>query len=406
MISHKKPAFAGFLCDIPEGEVVLRFIHTADWHLGRLFHGQHLTGEQSYLLDDFLRMVTDSRAEAVLIAGDIYDRAVPPTEAVELFDEVLARLLLEKKVQVFFIAGNHDSAQRLGFASRILDKQGLFVRGQLETDLQPFILQDQFGPVYFQLYPYMEPALVRAVFGREELMDFDTATGYVIAAGRKKIPARARCVAVAHAFIAGGQTTESERPLLVGGSSNVSPEYFRGYSYTALGHLHNPQQAGAASIRYSGSLMKYSFAEADQQKGLSVVELDGAGSTNVEFLPLVPKHDVCRVRGYFDEILSDRERYPKTEDYMLVELLDTEAILDVHGKLADVYPNLMQIDRPNLNRGGELKAPDHLRRNKSEAELFRDFFTEMTGEAMNAEQDKVLMESMEEIFRAMREGKA
>ena len=152
--------------------------------------------------------------------------------------------------------------------------------------------------------------------------------------------------------------------------------------------------------------MKYSFAEAGQQKGLSVVELDREGRTSIEFLPLVPKHDVCRVRGYFDEILSNRERYPKTEDYMLVELLDTEAILDVHGKLADVYPNLMQIDRPNLNRGGELKNPDQLRRNKSEVEIFQDFFTEMTGEVMDDAQDKVLRDSMEEIFRAMREGKA
>ena len=313
----------------------MRFIHTADWHIGRLFCGRHLTEDQSWLLDEFLKLVADSRVDAVVIAGDIYDRAVPPTEAVELFDEILSRLLLELRVKVFFIAGNHDSAQRLGFASRILTQQGLFVGAQLESGLEPVCLQDSFGPVYFQLYPYMEPAMVRAVFGQEQLMDFDAATGFVIGQGRSHIPAGARCVAIAHAFLAGGQSADSERPLMVGGSSNVSPAWFRGYTYTALGHLHSPQQAGAASVRYSGSLMKYSFSEAAQKKGVYVVDLDGAGNVQTDFLPLTPKRDLRRVSGYFDTILQDREAYPYSEDYMQIELLDTAPILPTDFKEGD-----------------------------------------------------------------------
>jgi len=382
----------------------LRFIHTADWHLGRLFHGQHLTEDQAGLLEEFLHVVTDVRAEAVIIAGDVYDRAVPPTEAIELFDEILAKLLLEKKIPVLYIAGNHDSAQRLGFASRILQQQGLFVRGQLVNALEPVCLQDAYGPVYFQLYPYMEPSLVRAVFQEEGLMDFDAATGYAVAQGRERIPAGKRCVAVAHAFLAGGQTTESERPLMVGGSSNVSPAHFRAFHYTALGHLHNPQQAGAANIRYSGSLMKYSFDECGQKKGVVIVDLDEAGQAATKFLPLVPKHDLQSISGYFDELLQDRQKYPKSEDYVQVELLDTAAILDVHNRLREIYPNLMQIERPNLNRTGNLSAQEPMQRKQSEEELFGSFFSDMTGEKLDEEETRVLQQNVEDVFRRMREG--
>ncbi len=384
----------------------MRFIHTADWHLGRLFCGRHLTEDQAWLLDEFLRLVKDSQVDAVVIAGDIYDRAVPPTEAVELFDEILSRLLLELQVKVLFIAGNHDSAQRLGFASRILTQQGLFVGAQLENSLKPVCLEDASGPVYFQLYPYMEPAIVRAVFGQEKLMDFDAATGYVITQGRRQIPANARCVAIAHAFLAGGQSADSERPLQVGGSSNVSPAWFRDYTYTALGHLHSPQQAGAANVRYSGSLMKYSFSEVVQKKGVCVVDLDGAGNVNTEFLPLTPKRDLCRVSGYFDAILQDREAYPYTEDYMQIELLDTVPILDAQSRLREVYPNFLAILRTGLERSGELQPHDREYQNQSEQVIFQNFFEEMTGEAMNDEEQKLLQTSLAEVFRSMREEKA
>ncbi len=381
----------------------MRFIHTADWHLGRNFRGIQLTEDQAYVLQDFLRMVTDSRAEAVIIAGDIYDRAVPPTEAVELFDEVLTKLLLEKKVKVFCVAGNHDSAQRVGFGSRLLAGQGLFLRGKLTQEQQPVVLEDRYGPVYFSLFPYMDPAAVRAAYGWQEIMDFDTATGRVIAAAQQQIPNGARCVAVSHAFIAGGQVSESERPLSVGGSSNVGAVHFRGYSYTALGHLHNPQRAGAANIRYSGSLMKYSFDEAAQQKSLALVDLDEAGKATVELLELRPKHDVRRVKGYMADILADRVRFPKSQDYMEVDLLDTDAIIDAYGKLQEVYPHLLLIDRPNLMRGGEQQRPEHSGGHRSSLHLFADFFQEMTAEGLSDAQQQVLAESVDTVLQGERE---
>ena len=248
--------------------------------------------------------------------------------------------------------------------------------------------------------------MVRAVFGQEKLMDFDAATGYVIGQGRSHIPEGARCVAIAHAFLAGGQSADSERPLMVGGSSNVSPAWFRGYTYTALGHLHSPQQAGAASVRYSGSLMKYSFSEAAQKKGVYVVDLDGVGNVQTDFLPLTPRRDLRRVSGYFDTILQDREAYPYSEDYMQIELLDTAPILDAQSRLRTVYPNFLDIRRTGLERSGELQLHGREYQNQSEQELFQSFFAEMTGEAMKDEEQKVLQASLAEVFRGMREGKA
>ena len=383
----------------------MRFIHTADWHLGRIFHGHHLTEDQAYVLKEFEYIVKDSKAEAILVAGDIYDRAVPPIEAVELLDETLSHLLLDLEVKVIMIAGNHDSAQRIGFASRLLKDRGLFVKGVLDSKLEPVVLEDAFGPVYFMPYTYAEPVFVRDVFNQEDLIDFDMATAYVVKQGLSHLPADGRKVALAHAFIAGGVVTDSERPLSVGGSSNVRAAHFKPFNYTALGHLHNPQRAGAENIRYSGSLMKYSFDEAGQEKGVYLVDMDEKGSVSIEKAVLHPQRDVCRVRGFFDELLQDRKKYPVTEDYMLVELLDMEAILDVRGQLETIYPNLMQIERPHWNVGGELAKERIDYRAKSEIELFGDFFQQMTGNTITEEQEKVFRKNVDELFAQEREAK-
>ncbi|WP_314620384.1 exonuclease SbcCD subunit D, partial [uncultured Selenomonas sp.] len=272
----------------------MRFIHTADWHLGRLFFGRHLTNDQAHVLDELVRLARDVRAEAVVLAGDVYDRAVPPVEAVELFDDTISRLLLEEKLKVIYIAGNHDSAARLGFGSRLLAGGGVFVAGQLCADAPPIVLEDAHGKVAFSLLPYMEPATVRFAYGEaaQELAGFDEATSFAVARAASRIPKDCRSVAVAHAFIAGGASSESERPLSVGGSDSVGSACFAPFSYTALGHLHAPQKAGAENIRYAGSLMKDSFSEAGQRKGVTVADLDADGAVSVEEVPLAAPHDL------------------------------------------------------------------------------------------------------------------
>ena len=355
-----------------------------------------------------MHLARDARAEAVVIAGDIYDRAVPPVEAVELFDDTLSRLLLDEKLKVIYIAGNHDSAARLGFGSRLLAGGGVFVAGQLQADAAPVVLDDAHGKVAFSLLPYMEPATVRFAYGEEaqDLMGFDEATSFAVARAAALVPEGCRSVAVAHAFIAGGASSESERPLSVGGSDSVSPACFAPFSYTALGHLHAPQQAGAANIRYAGSLMKYSFSEAGQKKGATVVDLAADGSVTIEEAALAAPHDLQVVCGTLQEILEDRERFPKCEDYTAVELMDKGPVLDAHGKLSRIYPNVLQVTRPGLmEQAGALREQGRKKLERPDDVLFGEFFADMTGETLDEAQKKELFDVLEELLREEREAK-
>lgn len=379
----------------------MRFIHTSDWHLGRIFHGVHLTADQSYILDEFYAFVRDTKPDAIVIAGDIYDRAVPPPEAVNLLDETLSRLLLDFKMPVIAIAGNHDSPERLGFGNRLLARQGLHVIGQLPGEIEPVIIGDSTGPVYFVPLTYAEPALVRERFADPNAVDHQTAIEIMIRRGLAKVPAQARKVAIAHAFIAGGEESESERPLSVGGSGMISAGVFAPFNYTALGHLHNCQIAGNSSIRYSGSLLKYSFAEANHNKGVTIVELDSEGMVHTEVVSLTPRRDVRCMEGFFKQLLAEPQGI--SDDYIMITLQDDCPILDARGQLQNVYPNLLHIEYPRLNTGGQLSGPQADHRRIGETELFASFFEQMTGDKLSSEQTTEFGKVVEEIYRQNRE---
>ena len=380
----------------------MRFIHTADWHLGKLFGQRHMTEDQAYVLEELLALCKDVRPDALVIAGDVYDRAIPPPEAVELFNYILTRLA-EQGIAVLFISGNHDSAVRLGFGAQLLRASGIYPAGVVRAEEPPVVLSDEHGDVYFSLIPYGDPPHVREAFSLDENVSFDGALAVQIAAARAQIPAAARSVAVAHAFVIGGQVSESEHALSVGGSDQVSAENFSAYSYTALGHLHAPQRAGAENVRYAGSLLKYSFDEARQKKGVELVELDAEGMASHTFYPLTPRHDVRIVRGVMDEIMTDEFDPLSHDDYICVELLDTDAVLAAHEKLRRIYPNLFTITRPNLNVNRLSSTERTYERTKSDLHLFSDFFAEVTATDMTeAERDELIriIDSMEQEARA------
>ena len=273
----------------------------------------------------------------------------------------------------------------------------------MRAEEPPVILSDEHGDVYFSLIPYGDPPHVREAFALDENVSFDGALAVQIAAARAQIPSSARSVAVAHAFVIGGQTSESEHALSVGGSDQVSVEHFATYSYTALGHLHAPQRAGAENVRYSGSLLKYSFDEAHQKKGIELVELDAVGATSHTFYPLTPRHDVRIVRGMMDEIMTDTFDPLPHDDYICVELLDTDAVLAAHEKLRRIYPNLFTITRPNINVNRLSSTERSYERGKSDLHLFSDFFAEVTAEQMTeTERDELIriIDSMEQGERA------
>ena len=381
----------------------MRILHTADWHLGRILHGMHLTEDQAHVLDQLCLVAAEKKADAVLISGDVYDRAVPPPEAVELLDDVLARLVLDLGLTVIIIAGNHDSPRRLGFGSRLLADRGLHVVGPCEAEPRPIILRDEHGPVHFHALAYAEPAEVRSALAVESIKDHDTAMAARLA-GLDLAPRPARNVLLAHVFAAGGAESESERPLSVGGSGAVSPARFSGFDYVALGHLHRPQTAGSEAVRYAGSLLKYSFSEAGHNKGVSIVDLDETGLADVRHIQLAPRRDLRIIRGEMARLLADAPADPGREDYLEIHLEDKQPIVDAMGRLRQAYPNALHLRRVALDAQTSEFKPDA--RPMDEAEIFRAFFEQATGEAANGEQLKVFREVLQSVRDARREAEA
>ncbi len=382
----------------------MRFLHTSDWHLGRLFFGVHLTEDQAGVLDQLVLLVREARIDCVLLAGDVYDRSLPPPDAVRLLDDIVTRLVVGAGVPVVMIAGNHDSAERLGFGSRVLEAGGLHVTG---TRPLAVTLGDAAGPIDIIALPYTEPAVVRARLGDDTLTDHEKAlTADLACVATQLVPGRRR-IAVAHAFVAGAVESQSERPLVVGGSASVGARCFEGLDYVALGHLHRPQSVGREAVRYSGSLLKYSFAEADHDKSVTIVELDERGACLTEKVPLSPRRDVRVLRGTLEELQRGAATDSARDDYVLAELTDRGAILDAIGKLRRCYPNCLHIDRTSLfdaPGSGQACRADH--RRHTEAELFGSFFREVTGDAPNQDETTAFAEIVARVHGAQTAGTA
>ncbi len=381
----------------------MRFVHTSDWHLGRLFHGLHLTEDQAFVLDQLVELLDERQADALLVAGDLYDRAVPPPDAVRLLDDVLERITLGLGIPVIAIAGNHDSPERIGFGSRLFAGQGLHVVGPATAVPRTVRLADEHGPVHFHPLPYADPTEVRVALGAEDLRTHDDALRALINRCERDADDGARHVVLAHAFVAGGEPSESERTLSVGGAANVGADAFADFHYAALGHLHAPQRAGAEHIRYCGSLLKYSFNEATQRKGVLVVDLDAEGACHIEEVALRPKHDVRIIEGTLATLLERPPDGAAADDYLLARLTDTQALYDPMSKLRAVYPNLMQIERmaratPAATTGS---AAGHL--TKSDHDLFDAFFQEVTGAPLETEQGEALDEVLHDLELRRRE---
>lgn len=377
----------------------MKFLHTADWHLGKILKGASLIDDQAYILDEILRIAVDEKVEAIVIAGDVYDRAVPPVEAVNLFNEILTKILLEKNIPILCISGNHDSSARLNFGTKILERANLFLHANLTKNLKPIELEDSHGKIYFSLLPYMDSAIIRNVFELEE-ENFESLFKTVISEARKNIPANSRSVAIAHEFVAGSsdavQTSESERSF-VGGAANISPTVFRDFNYVALGHLHAPQKIGKDWIRYSGSPLKYSFDESNQRKGVEIVEIGGDGKFSHTFIDLIPRRDVRILEGSFRDIRDDREKFPRSEDYILVRLSDDSPVLNARDQLQQIFPNVLSIERPHATANLEKKHHDQKDIERmSVTDLFGEFYRWSTGNELSQDQKSIVQSCAEE----------
>lgn len=353
-----------------------RILHSGDWHLGRQLHGHSLLDDQDYLLRRFVQLAREEQVDAVVIAGDVYDRSVPPADAVALLDEVLANLVAEARIPVVVIAGNHDGAERIGFGGRILAGGGLHLRGTLR-DLSPITIDGAHGPLAIHALPYVEPLFARELPGGEAVSDHQAATAHAVDLLRARRVVGRRNLLVGHAFVTGGGESESERPLSVGGSGHVSADTFEGFDYVALGHLHRPQDI-SPRIRYAGSLLKYSFNEADHRKGVSLVDIAADGVPTVRHVPLTPRRDLRIVTGTLADLLERPDPSLARSDYLSARLTDLDPVLDPMARLRAVYPNMMELQfaRPRFGDAAAHAGGDHRRRDP--LDLFQAFYRDMT----------------------------
>jgi DNA repair protein SbcD/Mre11 len=376
----------------------MKFIHTADWHLGKLVHGVYMTENQREVLEQFVSIVAEEKPDAVVIAGDLYDRSVPPTDAVDLLDEILFKINVELKTPVVAIAGNHDSAERLSFGSSWYQHSQFYLSGKITNSFKPV----QINGVNFYLAPYAEPGVVRQLLQDDSIHSHQEAMKALVGRMEETINPNEPNVLVGHAFVLGGQVSDSERVLSVGASGCVGAELFSPFSYTALGHLHSPDAIKHATVKYSGSLLKYSFSEAKHNKSISIIEMDEKGQFTHRYRSLTPTHDLRELEGYLEELL-DPQFYEKEKlhDYLKITLHDEGALIDPINKLRQVYPNVLHLERKiditDMKKKQTFSAIQGEK--KSELELFEQFYTEMTTSEFTADKKDAMAEVIEKVLR-------
>ncbi|WP_182032807.1 exonuclease SbcCD subunit D [Vibrio diabolicus] len=374
----------------------MKFIHTSDWHLGRQFHNVSLLEDQQAVLEQLINYIEHNPVDAVVVAGDIYDRSVPPTVAIELLNRVVKRICTELKTPMILISGNHDGAERLGFGSEQMKNAGLHIVSNFEDMLTPIIIKtDSAGEVAFYGMPYNDPEQVRFAY-KTSVSTHDEAHQLLVEQIREHFISEQRRVLVSHCFVDGAIESDSERPLSVGGSDRVSHEHFLDFDYVALGHLHQPQKKGAEHIRYSGSLMKYSFGEQNQKKGFTLVELDKKGFVSAKHIELIAPHEMRIVEGELDKVIEQGKTDPKNEDYLLVRLMDKHAILNPMEKLRSVYPNVLHLEKPGMLIGVEQEMAQ-AKLARSEIDMFRDFFIEAQDSQLSQEQEQAVTDIIKQL---------
>ena len=375
----------------------MKLIHLSDIHLGKRVNEFSMLEDQAHILKKILAVVDEEKPNGVLIAGDVYDKSVPSTEAVQLFDDFLVRLA-KRKLPVFIISGNHDSPERLSFANRLIDAVGIHLAPVYNGVVEPITLSDEYGPVNVYMLPFIKPAHVRGFFPDTEITDYSDAVAAAI--GRMNIDKTQRNVLITHQFVTGAQRSDSEE-LSVGGTDNIGAEVFCDFDYVALGHIHGPQNMDSGRIRYCGSPLKYSFSEAAQQKSVTVAELKEKDTLEIHTVPLIPRRDMVELKGSYQQ-LTLREFYENTtyqEDYTHITLTDEEDIPDAVAKLRAVYHNLMKLDYDNTRtrHSAAISGAENVE-TRSPIDLFAEFYELQNGLPMSAEQTELVASLIEKIW--------
>lgn len=384
----------------------MKIFHTADWHLGKLVNGTYMTEDQAYVLNAFVKDIENEQPDVVIIAGDLYDRAIPPPEAVQLLNKTLDEIVLKLNIPVLAIAGNHDSPSRLDFGSTLMRQQGFHVIGTLQRSIEKITLLDEYGPVNFYLIPFADPSIVRSLWRDDTIRTYDDAMDVVIKTIEEDMDKTERNIFVGHAFVTPygeekENTSESEKPLSIGGAEYVSATHFEAFDYTALGHLHQSHYVGNEAIRYAGSILKYSLSEQHHKKGYLVIDIKEKGDVTITKQLVTPKRDIRTVKGYLADVLTAE----KSDDYIFVELLDEITVLHPMEKIRSVFPNAMQVKRINdpIIREIQEKKQDRNVRELTDVELFQAFYSEIKNEKAPAAIESLFKEMLDEQLKSERE---
>ena len=374
----------------------MRLLHLGDLHFGKVVNSFSMLEDQRYVIEQVKSYINEYKPDAVLLAGDIYDRSVPPARAVALYSDFLKEVLIELKTPVLAVAGNHDGADLINFGHELFEAAHYYVAGRYTTEMKKVVLNDEFGPVNFYLLPFADYAVVRELQEDETIKSLDDAMRVTMATN--PIDETQRNVLLTHAFVVGSTEevliSDSEKKLVVGGKESVSSAYLEVFDYVALGHLHRTQKVGSDKIRYSGSLLKYSFSEESYQKSITMIDLDETGAIKCELLPLNPKRDLKTLKGTLEEVLA----MPSCEDYLRVVLLDQGELIEPMAKLRQNYPNVMilELEHNHLEfKGSDLTK--EARKEKTPEQLFNDFYLHHKGENLSDKAEQSIKKIMEEV---------
>ena len=374
----------------------MKFIHLSDLHLGKRVNEFSMIEDQKYILLQTINIIDDEKPDVVIIAGDIYDKSIPSEEAMLLFDDFLLRLS-KRNISVFVISGNHDSSVRLSDHSKLIENQGIYLSPVYDGTLKPVSMEDEYGEINVYMLPFIKPVVVKQYFSDEEILSYTDAVR--VAIKHMNVDCNKRNVLVAHQFVLGATTCESEEHI-VGGLDSVSSDVFDCFDYVALGHIHGKQYIGRETVRYCGTLLKYSFSEKNHVKSVTVVDIKEKGNIDIREVMLTPKRDLREIKGSYEDI-TNRKNYEGTnvDDYVHIVLTDEEDVIDAIGKLRTIYPNIMKLSYDNKRtRENNVLTEAGAIEEKSPLELFEDFYSMQNNVSMSPWQTDYVKELIEEIW--------
>lgn len=362
---------------------MMKFLHTADLHLGKIVSGVSMLAEQEFILAQITKIAQEEKIDALIVAGDLYDRSIPPADAVNVLNDILVKWNVELGIPIFAISGNHDSSERLSFGTQWYESSKLYMKGKCSAEFEAIPFMD--AEVW--LVPYHEPAVIREAFNDTSIRSFEDAMQAITKQIRTKWNPEKAQILVGHAFVSGGLPSDSERQLAIGNVDRVSTNCFDGFTYTALGHLHHPHAINHPSIFYSGSPLKYSFSEVSDKKSVRIVEIEGNSLVRVEERLLTPKHDMRIISGTLAELTENLVETP--DDFFQVNLMDEGALIDPMGKLRQFYPNILHLERKKQQLKESQASFEEVMK-KDDLELFDQFFEYTNGTELTKEQKEKL----------------